>query len=113
MQKSFEFFSFEKDIVFIKNSKSDKNYPLTTEKAELGAFDFDEKVQVLDAIRQNYNFEEKFKSDYRILKENGVVDPESRAFPPILCTRNLKIVNQYDVVFYKRSKMIVFKRRGI
>ena len=81
--------------ILFQNSKSGPIYPVTPEQAELGAFDFDEKVQVLDAIRQNYNFEETFKADYRILKDRGTVDPESPCVEHKLCIRNLKIVNQY------------------
>ena len=64
-------------------------------RKQLEAFDFEEKVQVLDAIRDHYDFEQMFKEDYKLMKDTGGIAPTSTCNEHQLSIRNLKIVNQY------------------
>ena len=63
--------------------------PRNPEEVEIGSHDFAEKVQILDAIRENYDFEKTFKRDYKMIKDNGS-DNKAKLF-----YKNLKILNQY------------------
>ena len=54
-----------------------------------------EKIQILDAFNTGYNFTEKFKSDYKMLKECGYIDPDNRCVSHKQTIKNLIIFNQY------------------
>lgn len=60
--------------------------------------EFSEKISILDAINSGYNFVEKFKSDYEILKQRGFIDHESNCQEHKLTIKNLIVFNKYVLI---------------
>ena len=57
--------------------------------------EFSEKIEILDAINNGYNFTEKFKSDYIMLKQHEMINPQNPCQSHKLTIKNLIIFNHY------------------
>ena len=93
----FLFFQLCFDIDDGNNKFFKANYP------DLEKFEFEDKIRILDAIRESYDFEQKFKEDYKLTKENFGLDSDRLISASAgkkksmlgLTVENLKIFNYY------------------